>query len=59
MQSALRDVDNIFLNISNYFSVHGYFNKEYQMTEGELKKIKESLIKLDTPALYLTSADKF
>lgn len=47
MHSALRDVDNIFINISNYFSVHGYFNKEYQMTEHELNKIKESLLKLD------------
>lgn len=47
MQSALRDVDNIFTNIANYFSVQGHFNKEYQMTEGELNKIKESLSKLD------------
>ncbi|UOH17791.1 dynamin family protein [Acinetobacter sp. NyZ410] len=47
MQSALRDVDNIFTNIANYFSVHGYFNKEYQMTEEELNKLKESLSKLD------------
>ena len=47
MQSALRDVDNIFTNIANYFSVHGHFNKEYKMTEEELNKIKESLSKLD------------
>lgn len=47
MQSALRDVNNIFTNIANYFSVHGHFNKEYQMTEDELNKIKESLSKLD------------
>ncbi len=58
MQSALRDVDNIFLNISNYFSVHGYFNKEYQMTEGELKKIKESLIKLDKDKTILKEQSK-
>ena len=58
MQSALRDVDNIFVNISNYFSVHGYFNKEYQMTEGELKKIKESLIKLDKDKTILKEQSK-
>lgn len=58
MQSALRDVDNIFLNISNYFSVHGYFNKEYQMTEDELKKIKESLIKLDKDKTILKEQSK-
>lgn len=58
MQSALRDVDNIFVNISNYFSVHGYFNKEYQMTEDELKKIKESLIKLDKDKTILKEQSK-
>ncbi|WP_162626526.1 dynamin family protein [Acinetobacter sp. CFCC 10889] len=47
MQSALRDVDSIFTSVTNYFSVHGHFNKEYQMTEAELKKIKESLVKLE------------
>ncbi len=58
MQSALRDVDNIFLNISNYFSVHGYFNKEYQMTEDELNKIKESLVKLDNDKTILKEQSK-
>ena len=58
MQSALRDVDNIFVNISNYFSVYGYFNKEYQMTEDELKKIKESLIKLDKDKTILKEQSK-
>lgn len=47
MQSALRDVDSIFTYVANYFSVHGYFNKEYQMTEIELKNIKKSLEKLE------------
>lgn len=58
MHSALRDVDNIFVNISNYFSVHGYFNKEYQMTEEELKRIKESLSKLDIDKTILKKQSK-
>ena len=55
MQSALCDVDSIFTNVSNYFSVHGHFNKEYQMTEADLKNIKESLIKLESDKKQLNN----
>jgi len=47
MKSALKDVESIFTNIDNYFSVHGHFNKQYEMTVQDLERLKKTLEKLE------------
>lgn len=47
MQSALRDVNYIFKEVKDVFSIHGRFTEEVQLNEAELENIRNTIKKLE------------
>ena len=56
--SALVDVDKVFSDIKNVFSINGYFSQQVELNEQDLKRIKRAIAQMEKDQVKVAELSK-